>query len=778
MQKKKIKYYLATALLVVGGVLSGSVSGLVKADGFNSNQYPLGTQYEQGSNKTGFDIGNPYFVSNIDGPSQDITMSDGHIIKAGSLHKGEIIPTSDYQYVQSINQQLTGDHMTNAIEPVWNWKANNPNATIPAGTTVKFPITGNVAFNGWLNNNHGDGTTNALTCNIMYDGHIVGTATIPSGSAYGTMTFNDYFESHHMTHISGQIIGTINGGLNGTGTSYQKPATSTANDNKPSNKPNTPTTDNPGNISGSTGNTSSSSTSSSITNGDDDDDTAPTGLPAYSGLPVRKSVYSQGRYHWWTVIVNASQQNIDQLDFTDKIPDGQVLVAGPTVQQAALFEQQDDNGNDVAPDIEYNPSKDIGCTVTVKNNVMTIFGNNFKWTTNAPKDWTSLSGSTAFMPGYLKWEKSTDGQTNAAFVVSYETEDKTADRTTPINNTVKGENNVNGEPESGQATASVPVGNVNGIRGIAATATGTVEQSSSSSSSSSSSKSSSSFSMSSSSSSSNKSSSSSVKSKSSSMSSSSSSKSSSLSSSSSSKKSSSSSVKSSNIKSSSSSLSESSSTLKPVVTKSSSTTIAHKVEHSTSTVNEKSVVATTSYEESTIVVPSTVTAPSHKVQVGSSSWSEVAGSQSTVSVESTVKKPVVVSSEVVISSTVSVSVSESTSTSANENTATQATQQTSSKVQKTSSKIAKQHVGVINHISSQNSSQAKLGQNNVTEAANKITGTQAENVQQKANSARIARAAKGLPQTGETTRHVLQAIGITLMMMGALIFVDTKFKKD
>ena len=763
MNKKKIKYYLATALLVVGGVLSGSVSGLVKADGFNSNQYPLGTQYEQGSNKTGFDIGNPYFVSNIDGPSQDITMSDGHIIKAGSLHKGEIIPTSDYQYVQSINQQLTGGHMTNAIEPVWNWKVNNSNATIPAGTTVKFPITGNVAFNGWLNNNHGDGTTNALTCNIMYDGHVVGTATIPSGSAYGTMTFNDYFESHHMTHISGQIIGTVNGGLNGTGTSYQKPATSTANNNKPSNKPNTPTTDNSGNISGSTGNTSSSSTSSSITNGDDDDDTAPTGWPAYSGLPVRKSVYSQGRYHWWTVIVNASQQNIDQLDFTDKIPDGQVLVAGPTVQQAALFEQQDDNGNDVAPDIEYNPSKDIGCTVTVKNNVMTIFGNNFKWTTNAPKDWTSFS--TNFMPGNLKWEKSTDGQTNAAFVVSYETEDKTADRTVPINNTVKGENDVNGQPESGQATASVPVGNVNGIRGIAATATGTVEQSSSSSSSSSSSKSNSSFSMSSSSSSNNKSSSSSVKSKSSSMSSSSSSKSSSLSSSSSSKK-------------SSSSLSESSSTLKPVVTKSSSTTIAHKVEHSTSTVNEKSVVATTSYEESTIVVPSTVTTPSQKVQVGSSSWSEVAGSQSTVSVESTVKKPVVVSSEVVIPSTVSVSVSENTNTSANENTTTQATQQTSSKAQKTSSKIAKQHVGVINRISSQNSSQTKLGRNNVTGTANKITGTQTENVQRKANSARIARAAKGLPQTGETTQHVLQAIGITLMFMGALIFVDTKFKKD
>ena len=62
-------------------------------------------------------------------------------------------------------------------------------------------------------------------------------------------------------------------------------------------------------------------------------------------------------------------------------------------------------------------------------------------------------------------------------------------------------------------------------------------------------------------------------------------------------------------------------------------------------------------------------------------------------------------------------------------------------------------------------------------AANKITGTQAENVQQKANSVRIARAAKGLPQTGETMQHVLQAIGITLMMMGALIFVDTKFKK-
>ena len=490
-----------------------------------------------------------------------------------------------------------------------------------------------------------------------------------------------------------------------------------------------------------------------ISNGDDENDTAPTGWPAYSGWPAR-SVYSQGRYHWWTVIVNASQQNIDQLDFTDKIPDGQVLVAGPTVQQAALFEQQDDNGNDVAPDIEYNPSKDIGCTVTVKNNVMTIFGNNFKWTTNAPKDWTSLSGSTAFMPGYLKWEKSTDGQTNAAFVVSYETEDKTADRTTPINNTVKGENNVNGEPESGQATASVPVGNVNGIRGIAATATGTVEQSSSSSSSSSSSKSSSSFSMSSSSSS----------------------KSSSLSSSSSSKKSSSSSVKSSNIKSSSSSLSESSSTLKPVVTKSSSTTIAHKVEHSTSTVNEKSVATATSYEESTITVPSTVTTPSHKVQVGSSSWSEVAGSQSTVSVESTVKKPIVVSSEVVIPSTVSVSVSESTS--ANENTTTQATQQTSSKAQETSSKIAKQHVGVTNRISSQNSSQTKLGRNNVTGAANKITGTQAENVQQKANSARIAKAAKGLPQTGETTRHALQTIGITLMFMGALIFVDTKFKKD
>lgn len=759
-----------------GGVLSGSVSGLVKADGFNSSQYPLGTQYEQGSNKTGFDIGNPYFVSNIDGPSQDITMSDGHVIKAGSLHKGEIIPTNDYQYVQSINQQLTGDHMTNAIEPVWNWKSNNPNATIPAGTTVKFPITGNVAFNGWLNQNPGDGTTNELTCNIMYDGHVVGTATIPAGSTYGTMTFNDYFESHHMTHISGQIIGTLNGGLNGTGTSYQKPATSTANDNNPSNKPNTPTTDNPGNVSGSTGNTSSSSTSSSITNGDDDDDTAPTGWPAYSGWPVRKSVYSQGRYHWWTVIVNASQQTIDQLDFTDKIPDEQVLVAGPTVQQAALFEQEDDNGNDVAPDIKYNPSKNIGCTATVKNNVITIFGNNFKWTTNVPKDWTSFS--TNFMPGNLKWEKSTDGQTNAAFIVSYETEDKTADRNTPINNTVKGENDVNGQPESGQATASVPVGNVNKINGIAATATGTVEQSSSSSSSSSnssSSKSSSTSSMSSSSSSrskssssssSKKSSSSSVKSKSSSMSS----KNKSLSTGSS--------IKSSSIKPSSSSLSESSSALKPVVTKSSSTTIAHKVEHSISTVNEKSVVTTTSYEESTITVPSTVTTPSHKVQVGSSSWSEVAGSQSTVSVESTVKKPVVVSSEAVIPSTVSVSVSESTNTSANENTTTQATQQMSSKAQETSSKIAKQHVGVINHINSQSSLKAKLGQNNVTGVTNKITGTQAEKVQQKANSARIARAAKGLPQTGETTRHVLQAIGITLMMMGALIFVDTKFKKD
>ena len=122
--------------------------------------------------------------------------------------------------------------------------------------------------------------------------------------------------------------------------------------------------------------------------------------------------------------------------------------------------------------------------------------------------------------------------------------------------------------------------------------------------------------------------------------------------------------------------------------------------------------------------------------------------------------------------------SKSTSTSVNENTTTQEAQQMSSKAQETSSKIAKQHVGVINHISSQNSSQTKLGQNNVTGAANKITGTQAENVQQKANSARIARAAKGLPQTGETTRHVLQTIGITLMMMGALIFVDTKFKKD
>ena len=218
--------------------------------------------------------------------------------------------------------------------------------------------------------------------------------------------------------------------------------------------------------------------------------------------------------------------------------------------------------------------------------------------------------------------------------------------------------------------------------------------------------------------------------------------------------------------------------MKPVVAKSSSTTIAHKVEHSTSTVNEKSVVATTSYKESTITVPSTITTPSHKVQVGSSSWSEVAGSQSTVNVESTVKKPVVVSSEVVIPSTVSVSVSENTNTSTNENTATETTQQVSSKDQEMSSKIAKQHVGVIRHISSQNSLQAKLGRNNVTGATNKVTGTQAEKVQQKANSARIARAAKGLPQTGENTRHVLQAIGITLMFMGALIFVDTKFKKD
>ena len=227
--KRKFKYYFAALLLIVSTfVVAMAPRMFIHADsGFDPNQYPQGTQYETSNNKIGFDIGNPYFVAKYNCPLKDVTLPNGQVIKAGTFKKGQIIPPSDWQYVDSPYQTIQTNNSNPILDdqepavPVWNWKLANPNQTIPAGTTVQIPLTANTQYTGELpGTSGGPNNSYVIKSNIMYDGHVVGTVVFKPNQKYGTMTFNNYFESHHITHISGQIQGDGALSITGTGKPY------------------------------------------------------------------------------------------------------------------------------------------------------------------------------------------------------------------------------------------------------------------------------------------------------------------------------------------------------------------------------------------------------------------------------------------------------------------------------------------------------------------------------------------------------------------------------
>ena len=669
-----------------------------------------------------------------------IKFDNGHVIWAPAENAngqpeqytaGQVIPESDWKDISNAiahdvnhaeSEQFYPDYSTSAnVKLMWNWKVTDPDQTIPAGTTVQVPLTANLS---WAN----QGTAmqkqlgklifneSPLDANVMYDGHVVGKIMFQPGSTTGTLTFNDYFESHHLTHISGTIS---TGGLNGLVPNvtnkyqpYQTPITKPSSSLKPGSsssaitpvKPSGSITDHPA-TSGSSSKVStvtpSTSTSGPVntdssSNNDNSDDTYfdYNGQPDYYQSMVKiANDLGNGKVQW-IVWINPNWQTMSSFNITDTLPSnahlvGKIQTFNGVSTQSNWYDYNTGDPlytiADLCPD-----TVDMPVNIKQNGNTLTFSGSNFKRTI---ADLPSIDQSGNVSGGFNDVENgpnakgtftdSTNGQTNECFQISYETELNDPSSREGQKNTIQGHVNDVGKITYGENNTSSTAGVGSTLikpcksaqAWITATATGIVEQVSSSSSSSSSSKKSSSSSASkSSSSSSKKSSSSSVKNSSTKSSSSlkSSSKSSSKclssfaskNSSSSNKKSSSSLVKSSSIKSSSSLKSST------TVVASSSAAQTSSTQASTIVITRPSTVTTTSYESSYVNVPSTVVTHPSSVKVGSSSWSLISGQTSIMSVSSEIVKPVTQTSVVNTSSTIVVHPSTQTSSTQAEKTTT------------------------------------------------------------------------------------------------------------
>lgn len=841
MNKRKIEYLIASALLVLGTLVT-SVSSVFADQATEPAFKPSGAVITANNGVQFTGLGNPQMVATRP------FMIKGHVIKFDNGHAiwapaenangqpeqytaGQVIPESDWKDISNAiahdvnsaeNEQYYSNYSTGAdVKLMWNWKVTDPNQTIPAGTTVQVPLTANLS---WAN----QGTAmqkqlgksifseSPLDTNVMYNGHVVGKVMFQPGSTTGTLTFNDYFESHHLTHISGTIS---TGGLNGLIPNvtnkyqpYQTPTTKPSSSLKPGSssstvtpvKPSGSITDHPA-TSGSSSKVStvmpSTSTSGPVnTDSSSDNDNSDDTYFDYNGQPdYRQSMVKMandlgnGKVQW-IVWINPNWQTMSSFNITDTLPSnahlvGKIQTFNGVSTQSNWYDYNTGDPlytiADLCPD-----TVDMPVNIKQNGNTLTFSGSNFKRTI---ADLPSIDQSGNVSGGFNDVENgpnaegtftdSTDGQTNECFQISYETELNDPSSREGQKNTIQGHVNDVGKITYGENNTSSTAGVGSTLikpcksaqAWITSTATGIVEQVSSSSSSSTSK---------SSSSSSKKCSSSSVKS-------------SSIKSSSSLKNSSSSSIKSSSKRSSSSaskkSSSSSSSSIKNSSSLKSSATIVassnsaqtSSTKASTIVVTRPSTVTTTSYESSYINVPSTVVTRPSSVKVGSSSCSLISGQTSIMSVSSEVVKPVTQTSVVNTSSTIVVHPSTQTSSTQAEKTTT-----TTSSVgqllsrETSSSTCLSTRSSKSSSIKSSSSIMSKAEQGSSTmNSSSPLTGgkteaspREAQSLQNKAINHMLNAAGHqaGLPQTGESKAHVGQVIGIMLILMGCLLVVDTK----
>ena len=841
LNKRKIEYLIASALLVLGTLVT-SVSSVFADQATEPAFKPSGAVITANNGVQFTGLGNPQMVATRP------FMIKGHVIKFDNGHAiwapaenangqpeqytaGQVIPESDWKDISNAiahdvnsaeNEQYYSNYSTGAdVKLMWNWKVTDPNQTIPAGTTVQVPLTANLS---WAN----QGTAmqkqlgksifseSPLDTNVMYNGHVVGKVMFQPGSTTGTLTFNDYFESHHLTHISGTIS---TGGLNGLIPNvtnkyqpYQTPTTKPSSSLKPGSssstvtpvKPSGSITDHPA-TSGSSSKVStvmpSTSTSGPVnTDSSSDNDNSDDTYFDYNGQPdYRQSMVKMandlgnGKVQW-IVWINPNWQTMSSFNITDTLPSnahlvGKIQTFNGVSTQSNWYDYNTGDPlytiADLCPD-----TVDMPVNIKQNGNTLTFSGSNFKRTI---ADLPSIDQSGNVSGGFNDVENgpnaegtftdSTDGQTNECFQISYETELNDPSSREGQKNTIQGHVNDVGKITYGENNTSSTAGVGSTLikpcksaqAWITATATGIVEQVSSSSSSSTSK---------SSSSSSKKCSSSSVKS-------------SSIKSSSSLKNSSSSSIKSSSKRSSSSaskkSSSSSSSSIKNSSSLKSSATIVassnsaqtSSTKASTIVVTRPSTVTTTSYESSYINVPSTVVTRPSSVKVGSSSCSLISGQTSIMSVSSEVVKPVTQTSVVNTSSTIVVHPSTQTSSTQAEKTTT-----TTSSVgqllsrETSSSTCLSTRSSKSSSIKSSSSIMSKAEQGSSTmNSSSPLTGgkteaspREAQSLQNKAINHMLNAAGHqaGLPQTGESKAHVGQVIGIMLILMGCLLVVDTK----
>ena len=848
LNKRKIEYLIASALLVLGTLVT-SVSSVFADQPAEPAFKPSGAVITANNGVQFTGLGNPQMVATKP------FMIKGHVIKFDNgkaiwapaenangqpeqYTAGQVIPESDWKDISNAiaydvnhaeSEQYYPDYSTSAnVKLMWNWKVTDPDQTIPAGTSVQVPLTANLS---WANQGNAMRkqlrqkifSESPLDTNVMYDGHVVGKVVFQPGSTAGTLTFNDYFESHHLTHISGTIS---TGGLNGLIPNvtnkyqpYQAPATKPSSSLKPGSssttttpvKPSGSTTDHPATSESSS--KVSMVTPSTSTNGpvntdssSNDDDSNNTyfdynGQPDYRQSMVKNANDLGNGKVQWLVWINPNWQTMSSFNITDTLPSNAHLVGKIQVFNGVSTQSNwyDYNTGDPLYTIADLCPDTVQMPVNIKQNgnTLTFSGSNFKRTI---ADLPSIDQNGNVSGGFNDVENgpnaegtfidSMNGQTNECFQISYETELNDPSSREGQKNTIQGHVNDVGKITYGENNTSSTAGVGSTLikpcksaqAWITATATGVVEQVSSSSSS---------FTSKSSSSSSKKRSSSSVKSSSTKSSlslkssSSSSIKSSSKCSSvkSSSKRSSSSASKKSSSSSSSSVKSSSSLKSSTTVVASSGSAAAQisSTKASTIVVTRPSTVTTTSYESSYVNVPSTIVTHPSNIKVGSSSWSLVSGQTSIMSVSSEVVKPVTQTSVVNTSSTIVVHPSTQTSSTqvAKTTTTTSSVGQPSSYETSSSTRSSKS-----SSIKSSSSIMSKAEQGLSTmNSSSSLTGGKTEgspretqSLQNKAINHMLNAAGHQaeLPQTGESKARVGQVIGIMLILMGCLLVVDTK----
>lgn len=842
LNKRKIEYLIASALLVLGTLVT-SVSSVFADQPTEPAFKPSGAVITANNGVQFMGLGNPQMIATKP------FMIKGHVIKFDNgkaiwapaenangqpeqYTAGQVIPESDWKDISNAiahdvnsaeNEQYYSNYSTGAdVKLMWNWKVTDPNQTIPAGTTVQVPLTANLS---WANQGAAMQkqlgksifSESPLDTNVMYDGHVVGKVVFQPGSTTGTLTFNDYFESHHLTHISGTIS---TGGLNGLIPNvtnkyqpYQTPATKPSSSLKPGSssstvtpvKPSRPITDHPA-TSGSSSKvptvTPSTSTSGPVntdssSNNDNSDDTYfdYNGQPDYRQSMVKLANDLGNGKVQWIVWINPNWQTMSSFNITDTLPSNAHLVGKIQTFNGVSTQSNWYDYNtgyplytiaDLCPDTVQMP-----VDIKQNGNTLTFSGSNFKRTI---ADLPSIDQSGNVSGGFNDVENgpnaegtftdSTNGQTNECFQISYETELNDPSSREGQKNTIQGHVNDVGKITYGENNTSSTAGVGSTLikpcksaqAWITATATGIVEQVSSSSSSSSSSKKSSSSSASKSSSSSSK------KRSSSSVKNSSTKSSSSLKSSSKSSSKCLSSFASKKSSSSSNSSIESSSSLKSSTTivASSSAAQTSSTQASTIVITRPSTVTTTSYESSYVNVPSTVVTHPSSVKVGSSSWSLISGQTSIMSVSSEIVKPVTQTSVVNTSSTIVVHPSTQTSSTQAEKTTTTTSSVGQPSSRKTSLSTSSSKSSSIKSSSSLKSDkQNSSGMNSSYPPTGGKTGAsprEAQSLQNKAINHMLNAAGHqaGLPQTGESKARVGQVIGIMLILIGCLLVVDTK----